>query len=94
MVAIIAALRIFERLHKENMTWLSITSSWWLWKHTIYIVRLYWREGGGVREKYTDRKQHWILSYAINYERPMTELQMEKNILLPNFLKYFHNINE
>lgn len=31
-----------------------------------------------MREKYVDRKQHKILSYAINDKYPMIESQIEK----------------
>lgn len=89
MVSITAALRIFEKVQKENIILLSFPSlppSFRL--YTDYIVCVCWRERGGIREKYIDRKQHWILSYDINYKYPMTELQMEK---ICCYLLFFFN---
>lgn len=59
MVSITAALRIFEKVQKENMILLSFPSLPPGFRLYIdYIVCVCWRERGGIREKYIDRKHH------------------------------------
>lgn len=90
MVSVTAALKIFEKVHNEDLNWLffpSLPPSGC--ENTMTILDVFTGGKEVEREKSIDRKQHQILSYAINDKYPMTESQIKKILCYQHFFSYF-----
>lgn len=89
MVSVTAALRIFEKVHNEDLIWLFFPSLPPSGCENIVLLDVFTGGKEVEREKSIDRKQHQILTYAINDKYPMTESQIKKILCYQHFFSYF-----